>query len=99
MEPVLWRKLAFTEHSAITGTKTTVHQPTERSNAPQYPCRYRAILWSGQRRGVNQSAPRLLASNLWVDDVIKGSNEWGPEQVASRGKALAALAYDKVWKL
>ena len=48
---------------------------------------------------VNQSAPRLLASNLWVDDVIKGSNEWGPEQVASRGKALAALTYDKVWKL
>ena len=41
----------------------------------------------------------LLDSNIWLDEVIKSSTMWGPEQVARRNKLLAKEAYDKLWQL
>jgi hypothetical protein len=41
----------------------------------------------------------LTDSGVWLDDVIKDSAEWGPEEVAKRGDVLAELAFNKVWKL
>lgn len=41
----------------------------------------------------------LVSSNMWIDDVIKGAADWGPEEVENRGKVLSELAYEKIWKL
>jgi len=41
----------------------------------------------------------LTGSNVWVDKVIKDAAEWGPNEVEKRGKLLADLAYDKIWRL
>ncbi len=40
-----------------------------------------------------------MNSNVWIDEVVKGAADWGPEEVEKRGKLLSDLAYDKIWKL
>ncbi len=41
----------------------------------------------------------LAASDVWVDDVIKGATVWGPEQIRKRSVLLAKTAYEDAWRL
>jgi uncharacterized protein with ParB-like and HNH nuclease domain len=41
----------------------------------------------------------LESANIWVDPVFFKAASWGPTEIASRARTLAAEAYNKVWKL
>lgn len=47
----------------------------------------------------NEKKSILLNSGVWLDDVLRNASSWGQQQIESRSKALAKLAYDKVWRI
>lgn len=47
----------------------------------------------------NEKKRILLSSSAWLDDEIKNATMWGSEQLQVRTKALANLAYNKIWEI
>lgn len=47
----------------------------------------------------NEKKRILLSSSAWVDEEINRATTWGEAQVQSRTKALANMAYNKIWKI
>jgi hypothetical protein len=41
----------------------------------------------------------LQKSRIGIDELIKNADSWGDEQIIQRTKEIAAIAYEKVWKV
>jgi len=41
----------------------------------------------------------LKKQKIWLDEVIENSNEWSKDKIEKRGKVLAKLAFQKIWKI
>jgi uncharacterized protein with ParB-like and HNH nuclease domain len=50
-------------------------------------------------RDFNEKKRILLSSSAWVDEGINRATTWGAAQVQSRTKALANMAYKKIWRI
>jgi len=52
-----------------------------------------------RNKGFAEKKPLLLTAGVWVDDTVREAPTWEGTQIEERSKALARLAYDKVWRI